>query len=456
MSDFWQQLNPPDQALGGLVNRPIYFIVHDVWMLVIGKNLIPWQSAKVLTFGAEIGLFFLFFVLSTDLTAAVILGCFVAFQPDWGDIVALANSELFALFGLVLYAIGNLGFLQNRGASSRQQSQPKNLTNYLLVAIGGIVAVASKENFCFTILFTSVCFLAFSIVVSRKFELAWAQLVPIGTAMVFCGLIIHGIRENAGQALYGQTFDLFAICTTACARFVTGGASGWVPAILFAGYSIWFLKDPNRERLSAALFELLLLGVVLLNFGFYTGVPLTGRYLFPENLVPAFAILPVLQEVRRRCTRIQKILSYCLLWVFVVPTSIAGFKANMQWATNYRDETKRFDRKLKKVVAVVSKEPGKPLLFDSYSIGDVEPLASVDIYLTSYGVQNPRFARLNYSEDQFQDPHQKFLVRYTESQIGPSATFRPFPEIGTKDFFRISFSSPKDEADVIANFYGQE
>jgi hypothetical protein len=111
---------------------------------------------------------------------------------------------------------------------------------------------------------------------------------------------------------------------------------------------------------------------------------------------------------------------------------------------------------LRKVLAVVSSDAGKPILFESYSVGDVEPLASVKIYLESYGVRNPMYAKLNYSSDQFTNEHEKFLATLAEAEIGPDRRFRTFSDLNRQDYFRITFSSTSPQEDVIADFRGLE
>src|SRR5260221_9935172 len=97
--DFVERLNPFDMELGSVVNRPIYVIVHDLWMLVIGNNLPVWQSAKIFTFSMAMALCIWFFALATDPVAAVFLTFFVGFQSGWADVVPRANAELFGVVG---------------------------------------------------------------------------------------------------------------------------------------------------------------------------------------------------------------------------------------------------------------------------------------------------------------------------------------------------------------------
>ena len=230
--DFFQRMSPQGLALGTEVNRPVYEIVHNSWMLLIGNNLPLWQSAKIVTFGIVIALFFWFFVSATDLVAAIVLTCFVGFQPAWADVVPRAQSELFAVPGLVIYAIGNLYLLRTPTDSMLGSGKKSSRMHLLLVAFGGTIAIASKENFCFTILASSACLLLFSLLLEKKPLLAVAQVVPLLMAFIFFGLIVYGMKANGGKALYGQTFEPLTIFVTGLTRCLTGGINSWIPACL--------------------------------------------------------------------------------------------------------------------------------------------------------------------------------------------------------------------------------
>src|SRR5260221_1401133 len=88
--DFFQRMSPEGLALGTEVNRPVYEIVHGSWMLLIGNNLPLWQSAKIVTFGIVIALFFWFFASPTGLDAAIELTLFIRFQAAYGAVVPLS------------------------------------------------------------------------------------------------------------------------------------------------------------------------------------------------------------------------------------------------------------------------------------------------------------------------------------------------------------------------------
>ena len=83
--DFLDQLSPENISLGTVANRPTYYFVHYLWMLLIGNQLPVWQLAKVVAYGLTIGFCAVFFALQTDLIAATLLTALIAFQPGWAD-----------------------------------------------------------------------------------------------------------------------------------------------------------------------------------------------------------------------------------------------------------------------------------------------------------------------------------------------------------------------------------
>jgi hypothetical protein len=454
--DFVEQLFPPDVPLGGTVNRPCYYLVHDCWMLLIGNNLLFWQSTKILTYFAVVFLFFLLLRIWVDVFSATALWLFVSLQPTWWDIVPRANSELFALFGLALYGIGNSLLLRSTFSSAPEARPKQTLSGQFLAGLGGVIAVISKENFCFSILAISASVFLFANLAIRRRELALAQLVPFLVAVIFSCLVIYGMIKNHGHALYGQSFNFPAIRKAAFAGLNSQGFLGWLPVGLMAFHLIWFLRSRDCNMLYVAFFELILIGIVLLNSGFYTGFKLEGRYAFPINIVPAFAVIPPLTITRDPWGDYSKSFIHVFIWMCCISLVWPGRSVNYDWTKHYRSETRKFDKQLKKVVGVVSADPGKPILFESYSVGDVEPLASVKIYLESSGVHNPMYAKLEYSSDQFTNQHEKFLAKLTEDSIGPNRRFRAFSDLSGQDYFRISFSCRSPQPDVIANFYSLE
>jgi hypothetical protein len=455
--DFLERINPLEMDLGGVVNRPVYDIVHAFWMLIIGNNPPVWQSAKIFVFGVMVALLVYFFGLAMDLPAAMILTCFVGFQPAWADVLPRANAELFGMVGLLVYAIGNLQLLRTPKNVAAGDGKKIWRIHLSLVALGGSVAVASKENFCFIILASSGCLLFFSLFLEKKPRLAISQAVPLAMALIFCGFIVHGMASNGGKALYGQTFEPPTILITGFTRCLSTGITAWVPACLGIVCSVVFLVTRERIRLWLALYEWGLVGIVFLNFGFYTGLPLFGRYLIPEVFVPAFAVMPLLSEIRPRGRRL-KVLCYTLLAALCLPTAVSGFQFNYKWSSGYRDETQRFTAKLGQVVAEAAKDPQKPIVFESFSVSDYEPLIAVQIYLNYYGANNPEFVKLNYSGNQMKNAHDAYIYSLVQDLTAPGAQFKfkPFSALQSSDYFTITFSSPAPQPRAITNFNGQE
>jgi hypothetical protein len=453
---FLEQINPPDAQLGSVVNRPVYYTVHASWMFILGNNVRSWQIAKIVVFGMVVTLSFLFLYCWVGLTAASILSIFIATLPAWEDVVPRANSELFGIAGLMLYFMGISFLLQERETSGEGLLRSRSVLSLVLVGLGAGLGVGSKENLCFTILFISFCFIGWSLLIRNR-KLLLAQLVPVALGATITFFIFEGISRNSGRALYGQTFDPWRIAHAALADFFTGGPASWLPLVLAAFYAIRFCMRRGSFELRVALLEMMLIGAFLLNAGFYAGFDLAGRYAFPVNLIPVLAILPVICELERTepSSQFSPVRKLALAAVFVcaIFPSIHGFSINLDRSFTYRRETRKFISQIDKVSKELTAHPEQPILFESFSTSDYEPLISLDIFFRSRKANNERFAKLDYASSQLADSPQRYIASLTERLVGPGRRFKSFMEIGTRPFFRITISAPEPDKEATGNFY---
>lgn len=457
---FLEQINPPDWHLGSARNTPVYYAVHASWMLVLGNNVRLWQVAKIVLFGIVLTLSFLVLNCWIGLWPSTLLSIYIGTLAAWEDVVPRANSELFGIAGLMLYLLGISFILQNPEIASEKSSKRYGLVPLLLAGLGAAGAVGSKENLCFTVLFLSICFIFWSLLTGHR-ALLTAQLMPIVLGLTIAYFIWFGISHNGGKSVYGQTFDLSRIARAALSQFYTGRLAyrltSWLPLVLSGFYAIRFWIGRASFELAAALYEVMLVAVFLLNAGFYTGFPLAGRYEFPVNLLPVFAILPVISELehRRSSSRFPSIEKAALVVaiVWTIPASVRGFSVNLNRSDTYQRETRKFMRELDKVSRQLMASQQTPIVFDSYDIWDYEALISLDIFLGCRGAHNERFAKLNYASSQLTDDQQRFPVLLDESLVGPGRRFKSLAEIGTRHFFRITISAPKPDEDATGNFY---
>jgi hypothetical protein len=452
---FLEQVNPPDARLGSLVNRPVYYAVHASWMLIFGNNVRLWQVAKLIVFDTVL-IFSLFFLNCwVGRWASLSFTIFIATLPAWEDVVPRANSEIFGLAGLMLYLTGLSCLLRRPTSTDRRLRIYKDVLLLLLVALGSAIAVGSKENFCFSLLFLSCCLVGwFSL--QRNRVLILAQLPSIAFGATIAYFIWHGISQNGGRALYGETFNLPQIGWWAFKGFLIGGFTSWLSFGFALLYAVRFL-DRKGPGLGVILYELLLIGVFFLNAGFYAGLGLTGRYEFPVNLVPVFAVLPVIRQLEQ--TRPPSHLASIRRAIIGVLTACAilqvshGFIVNFDRSFTYQRETQRFTKQLDKVSKQLAADPSKPVVFESFSVSDYEALISLDTFLRSREANNERFVKLHYSSSTLTDSLQHFMASLAEGLVGPGRRFKSFQEIGTRSYFRITISAPQPDRQAAGNFY---
>jgi len=105
---------------------------------------------------------------------------------------------------------------------------------------------------------------------------------------------------------------------------------------------------------------------------------------------------------------------------------------------------------------VISKDPLRPLVFESYAVSDYEPLVSVQTFLNHYGASNPEFVKISYSESELKDSHDLYVYSLVQDLMSPGGQFKPISALASSVYFLITFSSPQPQVQAITNFVGQE
>jgi hypothetical protein len=166
----------------------------------------------------------------------------------------------------------------------------------------------------------------------------------------------------------------------------------------------------------------------------------------------------VLWKIRYWKDGYRKLVVYSALVACSLVSSVPGLSTNVRWSFTYRSETRKFEKNLRKVIAAVASDAGKPIVFESYVPWDFEPLLSVRKFLRSFGVRSPIYVKLNYTPEQFQDEHIKMFAKLDETIVGPGKIFQAASDLHASDYFWVTFSSPNGELQqhAVANFYGLE
>lgn len=393
------------------INRPVYYFGRVLESVLWQRNVTLWYFARILMFAVSVaGLWWLSQKRLGMLYGGIFTGAL--FLPAyWGWIWGyLGPSENYAMFGVVLFLLGFSSIIEKINMKNVQGSF---LSASLLLLFGALIAIGAKENFLF--LFLPTAYLGI-ILVKRGVRNTFL-LLSLAVIFLYCAFITTGIYlglSKAGGDVYGQSIQLSErLKITLDSFFLAWKAIGgtWIVFGLSAvGISLRFFR--KRElfvdygRLAKTFF-ISAFGLLLLYISqalFYNGnfPPSALRYSFPGMLtVPFFALLflstafsvfNLLGLDRRIIRNMTKLLFVGLLIVIVVD----DYRDSRSFVNSNVKATNEFAGELSEILAYLKIHPEQPVVIDSYSIWNVEPIASLHAYLLVDGIHNPIFLRLNY------------------------------------------------------------
>jgi hypothetical protein len=331
-----------------------------------------------------------------------------------------------------------------------------------MLTVGALVAMGCKENFL--VLLPAIWFwLA---------VLWWRRPLPWGGRVAAVAITAGGvfIAATVGSALRQVQADVYKhsvspggrlqLLIPALQAFVTrpeglalAGGLLLLASIGPAGPSARF----RRRLLVGAAAVVALVGLYVSQYVFYLGdFPRTQRYDFPGLMV-----YPVLAGVEawllagwlraRGWLRVRRVLMVVTLAGLTAGVAVRGFPFQGAVAANVA-HTQPLARHLAAVIARLQAEPGRPLLLDSHSAGDYEPILAVRRILAVRGVTNPCFLRLNgytpesYGLTDYRDQAeqlQNLSLRGRHGDLGPPWTFVPLEQLPAEPRpFGLGFAAP--------------
>jgi hypothetical protein len=474
------QFTPSGCHLGSAVNRPSYFIIHAIWAFLFGKNVLLWYLSKMLCFLGATAAFWFAFDRLVELPLAGLLTFGIAIQPYWTDIMTRVQScELLGALGCGLFLAGAVLLLKERDltpANTRLLPKWRARAAISCIAVGGFIAVGSKENF--TVLICAVVpvlmMLELRLGRSKLLLLTYTAVLAFG-AVVLYGIYFGVLRR--GVDLYGvgvgTRVSRLSSSLAAPGTQVILVVLGWLAVLhVIAGLAPGTLSL-NRKTLGGlfAVQSYLLFARIFLYF-FYSVMPAASRYEFPYLAIPALSGALCYAAVLRgemfgflspRTKWAIRCVGLCLAALFVMPPKI-GFNRN--FSQRFAEATRVFQSRLVAVENAIRREPGTALVFQSHAPSDFEPLVSLHIFLRARGLQNPLYLeQVGYSEATATDGQAQLLFSLQRALTAPGGLhpygelsqgvgFYPYAELSPEMPRKvITFSKPDLPPGALANFW---
>lgn len=447
--------------------RPSYYLLRLTETFFWGDSPLLWYSCRLLLFAVTVMILWWLFSKYVGLFAGMLLTMYVFTFHYWADIwTRLGPAETYAVFGSALYVAG---FVRTLEASREEESYSRaRPLDWLLMMIGAIAAMGSKENFVILLIPTVVLL----VIMWKKGRL---DITSMTASAVICGVGFF-ISAAVSIALSKSHKDIYANSVDPVARlellfqgiwklfnyvFSNGYILTAFIAIVasFGGIYLNLRLHGDREKcrlLHRAVGKYLLASAVLLltfisQYAFYSGKwPAGNRYDFPGALcLPIFILVTaiLLREIGTVVTdsvywrhRVSGLFP-AVLCILIIGN---GYGPLRNESRINAEKTQIFTNNMVKIAEVLHKNPSSVLVFVSHGAWDLEPVYSTPLFLQAYGVKNPFYLYV-YQHPQhatagFEQELTSQLLSLS-AKGSPRLNFAPLGSFdGSRPCYSISFS----------------
>jgi hypothetical protein len=451
--------------------RPAYYLLRLLETRLWYEHApMQWYFFRILVFIFFISAIYLFFKKINGPVIGALLAIYITTWTFWYDIFArLGPSETYGALGFTIFIIGFLIFLQNQeGAFS-----------WLLLLIGSIILIGSKENFAIILI---PLFLIFFTYISSK---PTKRLLPclviilsLGWAFWIWYNLISRIMNQGGDVYHNPVSFLNRVSIIHSYVFQNTQIFIFLVIIGIIGFIGLFIK---RLKSHKSLFLVMIIGsfsILALEFSqviFYS-YKFLPRYNFPLSLALPLSLslgVYIIQKITYGFNR---------KWVFFIVTLLCAlgilfFIKPDNWGQIHEkslenvNQTHLFFAKIKEIRQYLNENPDSALIFSGNdAIKYYEPVYSYARFLRAMRVQNKFY--LLWDTSVADQPNKPNLAIDLENQLknysikgnqdwgfSPLSTYTNDPKM----CLIVTFTSPQNpnfrcdhiiDGNVLKEYYG--
>lgn len=385
--------------------RPSYYSLRLLETAIWGQSAFCWYAARILMLWITMVITWRLCMRACGVILGGLTTLVIFSNVYWADIFArLGPSEAYCAIGLALYS---LAYVELWGAS-----RIKSNAWWLLLTIGAIVCMGSKENLLLLLPVTFLlCLRAYKRDTLTKFAAITSGInLSFG---VFVAAVVAGSIRKSGADVYLNPVSPRARISALCNAIGTSETlTVFVPffnSIAFMLMTIILVKyksfqsrdyDPIGHAKKLVFVQSWLAILFLSQLIFYNGRWPTGmRYDFPgmvavnlANLILVYSVVSILGNIylRARWKPIAPLLVTSLLCcIYFFGYGLGEVKDIKAVAGKNSLKTNEFSAVFHKILNTVKPEPTVPVVLESNSIWDLEPIFSVRTYFKANGITNP-------------------------------------------------------------------
>jgi len=400
--------------------RPSYYFLRFLETFAWGANPFLWYLTRILIFTVSVIILWYLLDIKFGIVAGLIITLSTFSFTFWQDIFSrLGPSEAYAVLGLTVYSLGFIKHIAR--AQSNSDSKFHYFPDWFFMVAGALIAIGSKENFII-LLFPACCLLVREII---KKQFSIALFINSSLILGYGFLIITAIllaTSRSGTDIYAQSTSLASRSTILAQYFENAvGLSTLIYGIiiiLVLCLLVYRLKGKEffRKFLRTISRSILAIGVALLfmltQVVFYNGKwPTQTRYDFPGMLAIPFIIGVIIHTVLKMIRLFKlppaiyssfRVVSTCAFIGIIILNG--GYSPLVESAImNYR-RTAWLTQYIGDIADRCKENPDVPIVIQSYSPWDHEPIGALMATLVLRGVQNPFYLKLNAYSPQGLEP----------------------------------------------------
>jgi uncharacterized membrane protein len=391
--------------------RPSYYFLRITEAALWGSNPQIWYAARIIMAATLMAILWYLLDLALGFLPAGLLVFYIFTFITWADIFArLGPAEAYIALGLALFGLGMYILWSKKFTNANNW---RNFGGWLLVTIGAIIAIGSKESLVTLVLPTLILlFLALRRRQGVSIALTSTLIIVLYAAFVAVAVWVAVSKR-------GYTIRAESVALTDRFQVTVDGILSLPALIMLAGSFILFLawligRRTGRQEISRLAIKAFFMVaacylVYLSQYIFYNGTwPVGNRYDFPGIFAfkPFFFVAAAWFTVMAlRSTRVNRSIPNGfrggLIAGLVLVIYISGYSYIRNASLNNVANTQGFDAKLNQVVAVIKEHPDAAVVIESHFALDYEAaVQSWPRQLRAKNIQNPIFLRLQgYSSD---------------------------------------------------------
>lgn len=371
--------------------RPLYNILRPLELFIWGNHLSLWYLSRIFLSGLSLWMCWILLERSIGILFAGLLSLWFFSFAFWADIIGrLGPSESYSVLGLFLWACG-LYALYIR-------PQRSSAWSWLLLTIGSVIAILSKEN----LLIILVPTIGIAFLNRHKSQMPGVYLLPIVSSFIASFFVIRylvRLSSVVGVDVYGNSLGVSRV------GLLLDILVDKTVVVLLLGSALFFwfsISVPSRRwrRDFSHLCWAWITAVSLLvsQRFFYNGQwPTNIRYDFPGMFYKLIVLASIIFLVKRMvidrldsqsARLVTMILTLCLCVGVVNRSQVQVLRSRVK---AYHQLTRSFDSGLQ---AIRATHPTTDIILESTSINDLEIIHAIQVTLRQEKLPKKIYLRL--------------------------------------------------------------